>query len=112
LPQSRTPGRTPPTDAADDGKIAVALQYDPAAAATPRVVATGRGALAEQILSIAFAAGVRVREDADLAEILAKVDVDSEIPVEALAAVAEILAYVYRLNGAAAPPPPPRASGS
>jgi flagellar biosynthesis protein len=41
-----------------------------------------------------------VREDADLAELLVAVDVESEIPLEALAAVAEILSYVYRANNA------------
>jgi flagellar biosynthesis protein len=54
--------------------------------------------MAEQILALAFAHGVRVREDADLAQVLAAVDVDSEIPVEAMLAVAEILTYVYRAN--------------
>ncbi|MEX2010094.1 MAG: EscU/YscU/HrcU family type III secretion system export apparatus switch protein [Dongiaceae bacterium] len=83
--------------------MAVALRYDPRRAATPRVVASARGALAGLLLAAAFAAGVRVRADADLAEILAAVDLDSEIPLEALAAVAEILSYVYRANGA--PPP-------
>ncbi|WP_240002304.1 EscU/YscU/HrcU family type III secretion system export apparatus switch protein [Oleisolibacter albus] len=67
--------------------------------ALPRIVASGRGAVADQILELAFANGVKVREDADLAEILAAIEIDSEIPVEAIAAVAEILAYVYRANG-------------
>jgi flagellar biosynthesis protein len=65
------------------------------------VAATGRGAVAEQILQIAFAKGIPVREDADLAQILATLDVDSVIPVDALSAVAEILSYLYRLNGKA-----------
>jgi flagellar biosynthesis protein len=65
---------------------------------SPRVVATGRGAVAEQILAIAFERGVPVREDSDLAQILAAVELDSEIPIDALAAVAEILSYVYRAN--------------
>jgi flagellar biosynthesis protein len=64
----------------------------------PRVVATGRGAVAEQILAIAFEKGVPVREDSDLAQILAAVELDAEIPIDALAAVAEILSYVYRAN--------------
>ena len=67
----------------------------------PRIAATGRGAVAEQILEIAFAKGIPVREDADLAQILSKLDVDSVIPVDALSAVAEILSYLYRLNGRA-----------
>jgi flagellar biosynthesis protein len=65
---------------------------------SPKVVATGRGAVAEQILAIAFEKGVPVREDSDLAQILAAVELDAEIPIDALAAVAEILSYVYRAN--------------
>ncbi|HER27311.1 MAG TPA: flagellar protein FhlB [Rhodospirillales bacterium] len=80
--------------------IAVALQYQPDSEYAPKVLAGGRGGVAEQILQVAFAAGVKVRTDADLAEILSAVDIDSEIPIEAFAAVAEILAYMYRLNGA------------
>ncbi len=82
--------------------IAVALDAKQRDGATrpgsPQVVATGRGAVAEQILAIAFEKGVPVREDADLAQILAAVELDAEIPVDALAAVAEILSYVYRAN--------------
>lgn len=83
-------------------QIAVALAYDEAVDSLPKVVASGRGATAEQILELAFASGVKVREDADLAEILAAVDLDTEIPVEAIAAVAEILIHVYRANGTVA----------
>ena len=75
--------------------VAVALQSDPTHRQAPRVTAKGRGAVAEQILHIAFDRGIRVRSDADLAEILAAVDVDSIVPLEALAAVAEILSYIY-----------------
>ncbi|MEX2451009.1 MAG: EscU/YscU/HrcU family type III secretion system export apparatus switch protein [Rhodospirillales bacterium] len=81
----------------------MALQYEPDKGNAPRVVAGGRGSIAEQILAIAFAQGVKVREDADLAELLSAIDIDSEIPVEAFAAVAEILIYVYRSNGTALP---------
>lgn len=65
----------------------------------PRVIASGRGSVAEQILALAFANGIKVREDADLAELLSAVDLDSEIPLEAFTAVAEILSYVYKANG-------------
>lgn len=79
--------------------IAVALAYEPERSTdAPRVTASGRGKLAERILKIAFASGVKVREDADLAQVLAAVEVDSMIPLEAFMAVAEILAYVYRVN--------------
>ncbi len=79
--------------------LAVALKYEPATEYAPKVIASGRGSIAEQILAIAFAKGIKVREDADLAKLLSVIEIDSEIPVEAFAAVAEILAYVYRANG-------------
>lgn len=83
--------------------VAVALQYDPDQADAPRVTASGKGALAEQILNAAFASGVKVRTDPDLAQVLAAVEVDTVIPIEAFAAVAEILAYVYRANNQTVP---------
>lgn len=83
--------------------LAVALSYDPDVANAPRVVASGRGELAERILAVAEASGVTIRADADLAEMLSAVDVDSVIPAEAFAAVAEILAYVYRVNSRRVP---------
>lgn len=83
--------------------LAVALEYSGEVRKAPTVVASGSGAVAEQILQIAFSQGIRVREDADLVEILAAIDVGEEIPLEAFAAVAEILAYVYRANGEAIP---------
>ncbi len=87
--------------------MAVALKYEFGGQSLPKVVATGKGHVAEQILELAFANGVRVREDADLVEVLSAIDVDTEIPIEAIAAVAEILAHVYRANGTAPPPPEP-----
>jgi flagellar biosynthesis protein len=79
--------------------VAVALDYDPHTAdEAPRVVAKGKGYVAQRILEIAFDKGIKVREDADLAQMLTAVDVDSEIPIEAYLAVAEILAYVYKAN--------------
>jgi flagellar biosynthesis protein len=80
-------------------KQPVAVALDHAKGGPTRVVASGRGALAEAILAVAFEHGVKVREDADLVELLAAVDVDSPIPLEAFAAVAEILAYLYQAQG-------------
>lgn len=85
-----------------DRTIAVAIEDDPDTAAAAKITASGFGKVAEQILEIAFANGVKVREDAGLAQILSKLDVDSEVPLEALAAVAEILRYVYLANAAMA----------
>ena len=99
----KSPAASPAAPAARDPiKVAVALGCALASEHAPKVLAGGRGAVAEQILNIAFAHGVRVREDADLAQLLAAVDIDSEIPVQAFAAVAEILVYVWRANSAAA----------
>lgn len=93
-------GRTDDAPPVHRQTVAVALEYDPTVDGAPRVVAGGRGRIAEQILEIAFATGIKVREDADLAELLSAIDLDSEIPLEAFAAVAEILVYVYRANNA------------
>ena len=84
----------PPTSDA----VAVALAHEHPTDREPKVVAGGRGQVAEQILQIAFQNGIKVREDADLAQLLATVDIESEIPLEAFAAVAEILIYVYQAN--------------
>jgi flagellar biosynthesis protein len=82
--------------------IAVAVE-EQADGSTPKITASGRGHLAEKILEVAFAAGVKVRTDADLVQILEAVEVDSEIPTEAFVAVAEVLTYVYRANSETAP---------
>lgn len=101
--------------------IAVALRHDREAGTLPRIVASGRGSVAEQILAIAQAEGIEVRHDADLAEVLAALEVGSDIPVEAFAAVAEILSYIYRANqyhsaqraqDTGAPKPPDREADS
>ncbi len=89
----------------DERAIAVALSHEKGSSDAPVVTATGRGAVADQILEIAFKNGVKVREDANLAQILAKVDVDSPIPLEAFAAVSEILTYLYRAQNDPAPAP-------
>jgi flagellar biosynthesis protein len=86
----------PPAERGDP--VAIALQYERKDDAAPRVVASGRGAIAERILELAFAHGIAVREDADLAEILTAVEIGQQIPIAAFAAVAEILFHIYRAN--------------
>lgn len=63
------------------------------------MVATGEGFIADQIVRIALDNGITVHKDSDLVEILSKLDIDALIPVEAFAAVAEILSYIYRTQG-------------
>jgi flagellar biosynthesis protein len=79
---------------------AAAIEYEKGSEQAPRVTASGKGLIAEQILALAFERGIKVREDAELVEILSLIEVDSPIPLEAFAAVAEILAYVYQANDA------------
>ncbi|MBW1778158.1 MAG: EscU/YscU/HrcU family type III secretion system export apparatus switch protein [Deltaproteobacteria bacterium] len=81
-------------------KKAVALRYDATRHHAPVVTASGQGAVAERILEVAREAGIVIQEDPDLVEVLAKVPVGDEIPVELYQAVAEILVFVYRLNKA------------
>lgn len=85
------------TTAGDE--IAVALVYKPGSDEAPRVVAKGAKALARRIIEIARENGIAIERDADLAQLLSAVDLDREIPAEAFAAVAEILGYLYRVNG-------------
>lgn len=95
---AQPPSSPPPYKPAPRSK-AVALGYDPKRDDAPRVVASGQGHIADQIVRIALDHGVTVRQDSDLVEILSKLDIDALIPVEAFAAVAEILSYIYRSQG-------------
>jgi flagellar biosynthesis protein len=78
---------------------AVALRYDRAQDGAPRVVAKGRGPVAETIIARAREHGVPLQEDADLTAALSALDLETEIPPELYRAVAEVLAFIYRLNG-------------
>jgi len=79
-------------------ELAVGLAHTRASTGAPRVVAKGRGEVAARILAAAEAAGVPVRRDRDLVQLLAAVDLGDEIPAEAYAAVAEVIAFLWRLN--------------
>lgn len=77
---------------------AVAIVYNENESAAPKVVASGKGVIAEKIIATAREAGVHIQEDANLVEILSKVPLGEEIPVELYQTVAEILAFVYQVN--------------
>ena len=64
----------------------------------PRVTASGRGELAEEIIALAERQGIYVQPDADLVEILSRLDLGAAIPPQLYYVVAEILAFVYKLN--------------
>lgn len=77
---------------------AVALLYNEDKDSAPQVVAGGQGKIAEKIIATAEEAGIHIQEDPDLVELLAKVPIGDEIPVELYQTVAEILAFVYQIN--------------
>ncbi|MDN4052657.1 EscU/YscU/HrcU family type III secretion system export apparatus switch protein [Massilia sp. YIM B02763] len=99
-----------PEQEARKRQTAVALAYgtgDPA----PKVVAKGRGLVAEQIIGRAKEAGVFVHESKELVSLLMQVDLDKQIPPGLYRAIAELLAWLYYIEsaqatGGAAPPPP------
>ncbi len=77
---------------------AVALKYRAGSDPAPKVVASGRGCIAERIIELARACNVPVHEDPDLVEVLSGLDLFTEIPPETYILVAEILAFIYRSN--------------
>jgi flagellar biosynthesis protein len=77
---------------------AVAILYDENKGAAPQVVASGQGIIAQKIIATAEEAGIHIQEDPDLVELLAKVPLGDEIPVELYQTVAEVLAFVYQVN--------------
>ena len=94
------PDRDPPPLAQ-----AVALAYHQGASA-PRVTAKGNGAIAGEIIRRAREAGVYVHESRELVGLLMQVDLDQHIPPKLYNAIAELLAWLYRLEqGGAAPSP-------
>ncbi len=83
----------------DGRKKAVALRYRPEKDSAPRVTAKGTGSIAERIITIARDNGIPVKDDPDLIEVLSKLDIDAQIPPSVYIAVAELLAFVYAVNG-------------
>ena len=67
----------------------------------PRVTATGRGLIADRIVEVARENGIPVREDPALAEALAGLELETEIPEDLYTAVAETIAWAYALDGKA-----------
>jgi flagellar biosynthesis protein len=80
-------------------KKATALKYDQAQSMAPRVVAKGKGHIAEQIIQLARENDVPIVEDRNLVNVLEALELESEIPAELYQAVAEVLVFIYKLNG-------------
>jgi len=81
-----------------DINLAATIKYDHKRDQAPKVTASGRGIIAQKIIEIAAANGIPIKNDPALIQILSKLNVGAEIPVELYRAVAEILAFVYSLN--------------
>ncbi len=80
--------------------LAIAIQYDASKMNVPKVVAKGAGLIAERIKTVAYEHNVPVIENKELAQNLYKlIDIGDEIPAQFFQAVAELLAYVYKLKG-------------
>jgi flagellar biosynthetic protein FlhB len=92
-------------------ELAVAIQYEPLSMAAPIVVAKGAGFMAQRIRTLALEHGIPVVEKKPLAQALYReVEVNQPIPHDKYAAVAEVLAYVYQLQGKQIPTPPSAAA--
>lgn len=81
-----------------DRQLAVALKYVRGDEDAPRIVAKGRGPIAQKILKLAQERGIPIHRDTDLVEVLVKLDMGELIPPELYRVVAEILAYLYQIN--------------
>ncbi|WP_066193929.1 MULTISPECIES: EscU/YscU/HrcU family type III secretion system export apparatus switch protein [Gracilibacillus] len=79
-------------------KKAAALQYDVATDQSPKVVAAGKGYLAEEIMERAKANNVPIQSDPTLVALLSELHINEEIPEELYQAVAEVFAYIYQVD--------------
>lgn len=90
-------------DRPEERKKAVAIRYDRKVDGAPKVVAKGAGLVADNILAAARQTAVPVYKNKTLTTMLMAVELDREIPPELYRAVAEVLAYVYRLDKSRGP---------
>lgn len=90
---SRKMKQTPPKR-----KTAAALKYAPSSDQAPQLIAKGQGVVAETLIRRAQEAGIPIREDRDLVQLLLQLDLGEEIPEELYKVVAEILAFIYQIH--------------
>jgi len=79
-------------------KKAVALEYDIEIDNAPKVVAKGKGEIANNIIKIAQDNDIPIKKDEDLIELLSAIDIEKEIPPSMYKAVSEIFAFIYDLT--------------
>ncbi|MGV2433206.1 MAG UNVERIFIED_CONTAM: EscU/YscU/HrcU family type III secretion system export apparatus switch protein [Rickettsiaceae bacterium] len=77
-------------------QTAIAIKYDQDIDSQPRIVATGKGTIAEKILAIASQENIPIAEDKELAEILSFIELGAAIPIEAYSLLAKVLEHIYK----------------
>ncbi len=77
---------------------AVALKYDREKANAPKVVASGKGDIANNIIKLAQEHDIFIKKDADLVELLSKIEINKEIPPMLYKAVAEVFSFIYKIT--------------
>lgn len=82
----------------NETKKAVALKYDTQKDLAPKVVAKGSDLIAKSIIDIAKTHGVPIKKDADLVQMLSKIDIDQQIPPNLYKAVAEVFSFLYKIT--------------
>jgi len=82
----------------DKEKVAVVLRFDPAQDTAPRIVAAGKGEIAEQIIEVAEEGEIPVYKDGNLAQSLSDFEVGAVVPGELYELIAEVLIFLYQLN--------------
>lgn len=82
-------------------KEVIALSYEPTSVDAPKVIAKGKGIVAENILEKAKKHDIPIQEDPSLVELLGKLNINETIPEELYKAVAEVFAFIYQTNQAA-----------
>jgi flagellar biosynthesis protein len=94
----RQGGDSQPTGQSARGHRAIALKWKPQVEAVPKVTASGKGDLADEMIRLAKMNGIPIREDRDLVQILSLLDVGESIPPKIHTAIAEILVFIYWAN--------------
>ena len=79
-------------------KSVVSLKYKKGNDSAPKITAKGKGWVAEKIIKMAHENNIPIREDRDLLNLLSEIDVGQEVPESLYKVVAELLAWVYKLN--------------
>ncbi|MFP4021314.1 MAG: EscU/YscU/HrcU family type III secretion system export apparatus switch protein [Halanaerobium sp.] len=79
-------------------KKTVALKYDQNSDKAPKIIASGKGSIAEQIIKKARKENIPIKEDKDVVQVLAELNIGDEIPEELYTVIAEILSFFYKLE--------------